>query len=117
MNIEEFRPNPGKLLAEAGREPKRLTLDDYRQTIRVLKEEKEFTFREIAEWLKQRGMGVDHNSVWRAYSKCEPAQAARKVKAETSRVGDNVRESRSAEGNRDEPVETRDAHDASMPWL
>ena len=110
-----FEVDPRKLLTEADRETKRLTLGDYREAIRVLKEEKDFTFREIADWLKQRGMGVDHNAVWRAYSKGVPAQRARRVKVEKSRVEDEAREP--AQSERGEPVATRGAYDASMPWL
>ena len=117
MKNEEFRADPEKLLAEADCETKRLTLDDYREAVRVLKEEKDFTFREIAEWLKQRGMRADHNAVWRAYSKGVPALRARGVKVEKARVEDRAREPKAAEGKSDGPVETRSIYDASMPWL
>jgi hypothetical protein len=44
-------------------------LEDYVDAIRILREKK-FTFREIAEWLKEHfDIPADHNSVWRAYTK------------------------------------------------
>lgn len=50
-------------------EPRRRGLEDYHEVIRVLREEKGFSLREIASWLQERGLQVDHNSVWRTYSK------------------------------------------------
>ena len=72
MANEEFAANPQQVLAEAVQEPRRRGLADYQDAIRVLKEEKEFSFRDIAVWLQQRGLKVDHNAVWRAYSKTAP---------------------------------------------
>ena len=72
MPNEEFTVNPQQVLAEAVQEPRRRGLADYQDAIRVLKEEKEFSFRDIAVWLQQRGLKVDHNAVWRAYSKAAP---------------------------------------------
>ncbi len=117
MKTGEFRADPEKLLTEADRETKRLTLDDYREAVRVLKEEKDFTFREIAEWLKRRGMRADHNAVWRAYSKGMPALRVRGMKVERARVEDGAREPKAVTGKSDGPVETRSTYDASMPWL
>jgi hypothetical protein len=34
-----------------------------------LRDEKRFTFREIAEWLLEYGIECDHNSVYREYTK------------------------------------------------
>ncbi len=69
MEQEEFMADPQQLLSEAQKEPRRRGLQDYRETIRLLKEEKGFSLREIAAWLQQRGLKVDHNAVWRTYSK------------------------------------------------
>lgn len=62
-------PPPDYLLDEAMREPDRKLLEEYGQVIRLLRDEKRFTFREIAEWLKQYGFGVDHNAVYREYTR------------------------------------------------
>jgi hypothetical protein len=43
---------------------------DYREAIAILRDEKGFTFREIAEWLQSNfGIEADHNAIWRAYTK------------------------------------------------
>jgi transposase len=44
-------------------------LDDYIGAIHELRQ-KNFTFREIAEWLAKFGFEVDHNAMWRAYAIC-----------------------------------------------
>ena len=66
-----------------GRRPKRNPPDeasaDYSEAIRVLKEDKGFSFREIAAWLQQRGLNTDHNAVWRAYSKANQTSPASAV--------------------------------------
>jgi hypothetical protein len=60
-------PDPDALLHEAESENPRRILGQYNNTIRVLKESKRFTFREIAEWLSERGIPCDHNGVYREY--------------------------------------------------
>ena len=69
MGSEEYVPDPRKLQVEARMEPRRRGLEDYHEVIRVLREEKGFSLREIAAWLQDRGLQVDHNAVWRTYSK------------------------------------------------
>ena len=99
MANEEYAANPQQLLAEAVQEPRRRGLGSYQEAIRVLKEEKEFSFREIAVWLQQRGLKVDHNAVWRAYSKAAPEGSGR---------GANQLSDRS---------ERQQAHKEAMPWM
>jgi hypothetical protein len=99
MEEEVFTVNPQQVLAEAVQEPRRRGLADYQGAIRVLKEEKKFSFREIAAWLQQRGLKVDHNAVWRAYSKAAPE-------------GSGPRESQ-----RSERSERPQAQEDSMPWM
>jgi|SRR5580658_1417704 hypothetical protein len=67
--IQAGPPPPEFLLHEAMGEPDRRLLTEYGETIRVLRADKRFTFREIAEWLKGRGIECDHNSVYREYTK------------------------------------------------
>jgi TusA-related sulfurtransferase len=62
-------PPPEVLLREAMAEPDRRLIEEYDETIRVLRDDKQFTFREIAEWLNQHGVECDHNSVYREYTK------------------------------------------------
>lgn len=60
-----------EVVAEAARgEPNVRLVADYREAIKVLRDEKGLTFREIAEWLQNKfGIEADHNAVWRAYTK------------------------------------------------
>jgi hypothetical protein len=99
MEQQEFAADPQQLKAEALREPSRRGLEDYADTIRLLKEDKGFSFREIAAWLHQRGMNTDHNAVWRAYSKATAGQTG------------------SSGYERIEQYEHRTAHGGAMPWL
>lgn len=69
MDQDELKSDPQQLRAQAEKEPSRRGLDEYTDTIQVLKEDKGFSYREIAAWFQQRGLNVDHNAVWRAYSK------------------------------------------------
>ena len=99
MANEEFTANPQQLLTEAVQEPRRRGLADYQEAIRVLKEEKEFSFRDIAVWLQQRGLKVDHNAVWRAYSKTAPEGAGRRANQRREQLG------------------RQQAHEEAMPWM
>jgi hypothetical protein len=45
-------PAPDAFLEEAKREPKRQLIHDHIATIKTLRNEKRFTFRAIAEWLR-----------------------------------------------------------------
>jgi hypothetical protein len=67
----EFPP-PEYLLQEAEKEPNQKLLEDYRETINVLRNGKGFSFREIAEWLTQNGVDADYNAVYRVYTKGMP---------------------------------------------
>ena len=61
-------PPPEALLREAEQEPNYRALDEYSDTIETLRE-KGFSYREISEWLKERGVDIDHNAVYRIYTK------------------------------------------------
>lgn len=61
-------PDPERLFREAEQEPDLRTLSAYVDSMRALRE-KGFSYREIAEWLSERGVEVDHNAVYRAYTK------------------------------------------------
>jgi hypothetical protein len=64
----EYAPPPPHLLLDmAEAEPDKALLGDYIDTIRVLRQNKRFSFREIAEWLNENGVPTDHNAVYREY--------------------------------------------------
>jgi hypothetical protein len=65
-------PAPDAFLTEAKNEPKRKLITDHIRTITVLRDEKRFTFRQIAEWLTDKGVETDHSSVYRAYMAAVP---------------------------------------------
>jgi hypothetical protein len=60
-------PPPEALFREAEQEPDFRTLSAYVESIRTLRD-KGFSYREIAHWLSERGVGVDHNAVYRVYT-------------------------------------------------
>ena len=67
-------PEPNAFLEEAKREPKRKVITDHIETINVLRNDKRFTFREIAEWLTAKGFETDHSAVYRAYMAAVPEE-------------------------------------------
>jgi hypothetical protein len=60
-------PDPAALFRQAEQEPDIQTLSAYVDSIQILRE-KGFSYREIAEWLSERGVEVDHNAVYRVYT-------------------------------------------------
>jgi hypothetical protein len=77
-------PPPDVLLREAMGEPDRRLLEEYGDTIRVLRDDKRFSFREIAEWLVEYGIECDHNSVYREYTKGLSFEEERQAALESS---------------------------------
>lgn len=74
----EEEPFPPDILLDlAEKEPNRRELIEYANVICVLRDEKKFTFREIAEWLKNYNVETDHNAVYREYTRCMPEDVAR----------------------------------------
>jgi len=67
--VQRVLAPPEVVLQEAMAEPDRRLLEEYAEAIRVLREGKRFSFREIAEWLQEYGIECDHNSVYREYTK------------------------------------------------
>ena len=99
MEQEEFKSDPQQLRAEAEKEQPRRGLGEYSETIRVLKEDKGFSFREIAAWFQERGVNIDHNAAWRAYSKAATGGYSRNVSEQIERY------------------ERKTAQEGAMPWL
>ena len=57
------------LFEEAKAEPIRRPERSHRETIVFLKDKRNFTFREIARWLRERGVPCDNNAVYREYTR------------------------------------------------
>ena len=58
-------------------EPRRRELAEFSDVINVLRNDKNFTFREIAKWLYEHtGFQADHNAVYREYIRGIPPEAA-----------------------------------------
>lgn len=73
--VTENSPPPPEMLYEMAKgEEDRRILDEYIGAIQVLRDEKRFSFREIAEWLSGNGVETDHNAVYRAYLRHVPPQ-------------------------------------------
>jgi len=68
--------SPDELLGRAEMEPVRRALSEYNAVIRTLRDEKNFTFREIANWLLSHHVLTDHNAVYREYTKGMPTEFA-----------------------------------------
>jgi hypothetical protein len=60
-------PPPEVLFRQAEQEPDFRALSAYVDSIHMLRE-KGFSYREIADWLSERGIDVDHNAVYRVYT-------------------------------------------------
>src|SRR6266513_941782 len=60
-------PPPEVLFRQAEQEPDLQTLSAYVDSIQTLRD-KGFSYREIAHWLSERGVDVDHNAVYRVYT-------------------------------------------------
>ena len=60
-------PDPTALVEQAKNEPRIIAARDYIETINILRHQKSFSFREIADWLSARGVPLDNNEIYRAY--------------------------------------------------
>jgi hypothetical protein len=60
-------PAPAATLEQAKNEPRIVAARDYIETINTLRDQKSFSFREIASWLNARGVPLDNNEIYRAY--------------------------------------------------
>jgi len=66
--VQSEMPPPDALLREAEEEPNYRDLSEYCPVIATLRG-KGFSYREIAEWLSERGVELDHNAVYRLYTR------------------------------------------------
>jgi hypothetical protein len=67
-------PNSEAFLEEAKSEPKRKLILDHVKTIKVLRDEKNFTFSAIADWFMKKGFQTDRSAVYRAYLLAVPKE-------------------------------------------
>ena len=59
--------DPAALLEVAKKVPRVIAARDYIETINLLRHQKSYSFREIADWLCAQGVPLDNNDVYRAY--------------------------------------------------
>ena len=78
--VHQDEPCPPDMLLElAAQEPSRRALKEYAGVIRVLRNQKQFTFREIAKWLNDHNIEANHNMVYREYTRAMPEDVAQAV--------------------------------------
>jgi hypothetical protein len=58
--------NHEKILADAKAAPSKVILEEYREAVQELRQ-KGFTWREIADFLTERGVAIDHTRVYRMF--------------------------------------------------
>lgn len=64
MNDTRLIPSPADLLAEAQKVPPKFELIDYWKTVVTLRR-RGLSWREIAAWMAERGVPIDHSAVYR----------------------------------------------------
>ena len=60
--------NPKEILAAAKAATPKTRIEDYRETVMTLRE-KGFTWRDIADFLRERGVVTDHTRIYRTFGK------------------------------------------------
>lgn len=63
----ETQPTPFDIAMFAEQEDDRKPAETHIRAIMILRDSKNFSFREIAEWLQGFGVKVDSNAIYRAY--------------------------------------------------
>jgi hypothetical protein len=66
--VIDSMPPPDVLFHQAEQEPDIRGMSAYVDSIRLLRE-KGFSYREIADWFSERGVDVNHNTVYRVFMK------------------------------------------------
>ena len=66
-------PDPSQLLFQAEEESARFNIEDYWQTILVLRQ-KHFSWRQISDWFAKEGLNVDHTKIFRFAQRCQAIQ-------------------------------------------
>ena len=78
MNVKE-------ILTAAKAAPEKQHLEEYRESVEILRD-KGFTWREIAEFLSERGVPTDHTRVYRMFGKSKEGGIRESREIEVSRV-------------------------------
>ena len=60
--------NPAELLSQAKKATPKAQIEEYRETVEVLRE-KGYSWRDIASFLNERGIDVDHTRIYRTFGK------------------------------------------------
>ena len=85
-------PTPNDLLHLAEQEPDQAALRDYFPVIMELRE-KHFSFREIGDWLTERGIEADYNEVYRVFKKyMGPQDAADEERREQEEAEESAKQ-------------------------
>ena len=82
--VESGVPPPEYLVSLAMKESDRKLLEGYIDTIYILRDLKNFSFREIADWLIEHGVEANYNDVYRAYTKGLPEDVVARMDKELS---------------------------------
>ena len=77
--------NRDEILAEAKAAPPKVRLEEYREAVQELRE-KGFTWREIADFLTQRGVPTDHTRIYRTFGKQSKQRRTESRPVEISRI-------------------------------
>ncbi len=75
MPAPDSIPQPDRLLQAAEKESVKFNVEDYWQTILVLRQ-KHFSWRDVANWFKREGLPADHTRLYRFGQKCYALQVA-----------------------------------------
>ena len=73
---EVSTPNLDNILADAKAAPPKVRLEEYREAVEALRE-KGYSWREVADFLSQRGVVTDHTRVYRYFG--EPGKRQRRT--------------------------------------
>lgn len=77
--------NKDEILAAAKEAPAKVQLDEYREAIESLRD-KGYTWREIADFLSERGVSVDHTRIYRMFGDGKRRRGPESRSVEVSRV-------------------------------
>lgn len=77
--------DPEEILKAARATPEKQNLEAYREAVEVLRE-KGFTWRDIADFLTERGVSTDHTRIYRLFGQKNPHDLAENREIEIGRV-------------------------------
>lgn len=77
--------NSDKILADAKAAPSKVRLEEYREAVQELRK-KGFSWREIADFLTERGVSTDHTRVYRTFGQPTNQRRTESRQVEISRI-------------------------------